>query len=158
MRDVAVIAWRVTLLGTLVVVAGFGAIVAASIQGMALVPGGSILDGYDVGLLPWMEVGTWLVPLGGLVATAGGLAAIWLGRSGRLLRLATLPVLGVVLFWILLAAIDMSPRRATPNGLPSSSSLATVVYSSPANTIIFLLIPAAVLVLLAAAAPRRRTE
>jgi hypothetical protein len=154
MRDMAALAWRFALLGALFVVAGFGAIVAASFQGLALVPGGSILDGYDVGLLPWMDVGSWLVPLGGLVATIGGLSAIWLGRSGSLIRVATLPALVVVLFWVLLAAIGMAPRNA-PDGSSSASSLATVVYSSPANTIIFLLVPAAVVVLLAAVARRR---
>lgn len=157
MRDVAGLAWRFALLGALVVVAGFGAIVAASIQGLALVPGGSIFDGYDIGLLPWMEVGTWLVPLGGLVAAVGGLTAIWVGRPGLLVRFATLPALVVVLFWILLAAIGMAPRNAFPGGSSTASSLATVVYSSPINTIVFLLIPAAVLVLLAAAARRRAT-
>ncbi len=157
MPDVAVTAWRFALLGTLVVVTGFAAIVAASIQGLALVPGGSILDGYWVGLLPWMEVGAWLVPLGGLAATVGGLAAIWLGRSGLLLRLATLPALVVVLFWILLAALGMAPHSAIPDVPPSGSSLATVVYSSPANTVLFLLIPAAFVVILAAVARRRMT-
>lgn len=157
MRDVAVIAWRVAVLGSLVVVAGFGAIVAASVLGMALIPSTSILDGYDRGLLPWMEVGTWLVPIGGLVATVGGLGAIWLGRSRWLVRLATIPALLVVLFWILLMATGMAPHSAIPDVPPSASSLATVVYSSPANTVIFLLIPAAIVVLLAAVARRRTT-
>jgi hypothetical protein len=156
-RDVAGLAWRFAILGALVVVAGLAAIVAASIQGLALVPGGSILDGYWVGLLPWMDVGSWLVPLGGLAATVGGLTAIWLGRSGLLLRVATLPALVVVLFWILLAAIGMAPHSAIPDVPPSTSSLATVVYSSPANTVLFLLIPAALVVILAALARRRTT-
>jgi hypothetical protein len=155
MRDVAVIAWRFALLGALVVGAGVGAIVAASIQGMALIPGGSILDGYDRGLLPWMDVGSSLVPLGGLIATAGGLTAIWLGRTGWLVRVATVPALLVVLFWILLAATRMAPHSAIPDVPPSASSLAAFVYSSPANTIIFLLIPAALVVTLAAVARRR---
>jgi hypothetical protein len=157
MRDVAVIAWRLALLGALIVVAGFGAIVAATIQGMALIPGGSILDGYDRGLLPWMEVGTWLVPLGGLAATVGALAVIWLGRSGLLLRVATLPALVIVLFWILIEATEMAPHSAIPDVPPSPSSLATVVYSSPVNTVLFLLIPAALVVILAAVARRRTT-
>ena len=155
MRDVAVIAWRVALLGALIVAVGFGAIVAASIQGMALIPGGSIRDGYDRGLLPWMDVGSSLVPLGGLIATAGGLTAIWLGRAGWLVRVATIPVLLVVLFWILLAATKMAPHSAIPDVPPSASSLAAFVYSSPANTIIFLLIPAALVMILAAVARRR---
>src|SRR2546423_145725 len=98
-----------------------------------------------------MDVGPCLVPLGGLAATVGGLTAIWLGRSGLLVRLASLPALVVVLFWILVTAIGMAPRSAIPDVSPSASSLATVVYSSPLNTIFFLLIPAAVIVVLAAA-------
>ena len=156
MRHVPGFAWRFALLGALVVVGGFAAIIAASIQGQALQPDSSILDGYWVGLLPWMEVGTWLVPLGGLAATIGGLVAIWFGRPGLLARLATLPALVVVLFWVLLVAIGMAPRYGpVPDSSPTSSSLATVVYSSPANTIFFLLVPTAVVVLLAAAARRR---
>jgi hypothetical protein len=155
--DVAVIAWRFAVLGSLVVVAGFVAIVAASIQGMALVPGGSILDGYDVGLLPWMDVGSWLVPLGGIVATVGSVAAIWFGRTHPVLRVATIPLVAIVLFWLLLVVIHTAPRSATPNAPASASSLAAFVYSSPANTIIFLLVPAALVVLLAAGARRRTT-
>jgi hypothetical protein len=158
MRDVAVIAWRVAVLGSLVVVAGFGAIVAATVLGMALISSASIVDGYDRGLLPWMEVGTWLVPIGGLVATVGGLAAIWLGRSGWLVRVATIPALVGVIFWVLLVVIKMAPRHGSvPNSPTTSSDLATVVYSSPANTIFFLLVPAFVIVLLAATSRRRTT-
>ena len=156
MIDAAAICWRLALLGVVIAGLGFAAIVAASLQGMALVPGGSILDGYDIGLLPWMEVGTWLVPIGGVVATVGGLAAIWLGRPPAIIRVATIPVVLVALFWVLLVVTMMAPRQGpVPESLPTSSSLATVVYSSPANTIFFLLIPAALVVILAAIARRR---
>jgi hypothetical protein len=50
-----------------------------------------------------------------------------------------------------IVAIDLAPRRG-PDGSSGSSDLATVVYSSPANTIVFMLLPAAGLLLLAAAA------
>jgi hypothetical protein len=146
---VAWVAWRAALAGVILVVAGGGAILTASIQGMALVPDGSIVDGYDVGLLPWMDVGSWLVPIGGVVAAVGAALTVWLGRTGPALRWLSIPACLVALFWVLLAAIGMAPRNG-PDGSTSSSSLATFVYSTPANTIVFLLLPAAALVLLAA--------
>jgi hypothetical protein len=156
MRDAAAVFWRLTLVGVVVVGLGLAAILAASLQGQTLVPGGSIVDGYWVGLLPWINVGSWLVPIGGVVATVVGVASIWLGRAPIVARIATLPLIIVVLFWVLLVVIEMAPRNGpVPDSSMTSSDLATVVYSSPANTIFFLLVPAAVVVLLAAAARRR---
>ena len=110
MRDAAAACWRLTLVGVVVVALGFGAILASSLQGLALVPGGSIVDGYWVGLLPWIDVGSWLVPIGGVVATVVGVASIWLGRAPVVVRLATIPAILVVLFWVLLILIGMAPR------------------------------------------------
>ena len=156
MRDAAAVCWRLTLVGVVVVGLGVVAILAASLQGMALVPGGSIVDGYWVGLLPWIDVGSWLVPVGGVVATVVGIASIWLGRASVVARIVTIPPILVVLFWVLLVVIEMAPRNGpVPDSSTTSSSLATVVYSSPANTIAFLLIPTALIVLLAAVARRR---
>lgn len=154
MPGVSFASWVIARVGVLVVGAGLAAILVASIQGMALVPGGSIVDGYDVGLLPWTEVGAWLVPLGGVIAAVAGLASIWLGRAGRLARVATIPAILVVLFWFLLVGIGTAPRNGV-DGTLTSSSVATFVYSSPANTGAFLLIPAAFVVLIAAVARRR---
>jgi hypothetical protein len=61
----ATIAWRIALVGLLVVAAGFAAVLVASIQGMQLQEGTSLVDGYWVGLLPWIAIGTWLIPIGG---------------------------------------------------------------------------------------------
>ena len=156
MRDAAVVCWRLTLVGVVVVGLGFAAILAASLQGQAQVPGGSIVDGYWVGLLPWINVGSWLVPIGGVVAFVVGVASIWLGRAPVVARIATIPLVVVALFWVLLVGIGMAPRNGpAPDSSTKSSDLATVVYSSPANTIFFLLAPAAVVVLLAAASHRR---
>jgi len=156
LRDAAAVCWRLTLVGVVIVGLGFAAILAASVQGLALVPGGSIVDGYWVGLLPWIDVGSWLVPIGGVVATVVGVASIWLGRAPMVVRLATVPAILVVLFWGLLILIGMAPHQGpVPDSSATSLSLATVVYSSPANTILFLLVPAAVVVLLAAATRRR---
>jgi hypothetical protein len=150
-------AWQIALAGVIVLGAGFAAIFAASVQGMALVPGGSLSDGYDVGLLPWMGVGTWLVPLGAFVAFVASTIEIWVGARGFVPRLITVPLILVVAFWVLLAAIGMAPRNGpSPNGSTTSSSLETVVYSSPANTLAFLVLPMAAAVLVAARTRPRR--
>lgn len=152
----SVAAWRLALFGLILIVAGFFAIVVASIQGMALVPGGSLLDGYDVGLLPWIEVGTWLLPAGGVAATVGAVGSIWLGRAPQVFRFGSIPVIVVVLFWVLIVATGMAPRNG-PDGSTTTSTLATVVYSSPADTVLFLLAPAAIIVAIAAVSRRQRT-
>ena len=158
MGGAAAASWRVAIAGILVLVAGVAAILLASVQGMALVPDGSIVDGYWVGLLPWTEVGSWLVPLGGVIASLAALGAIWLQpRAGRRARAATIPAVLVVGFWAFLIVIGTAPRNWI-DGSSSSSSVATVVYSNPVNTILFLLVPTAVLLVLAATTQRGRAE
>lgn len=157
MSGVAAASWRVALFGLILILAGFLAIVIASIQGMAVVPGGSLLDGYDVGLLPWIEVGAWLLPIGGVAATIGAVASTWLGHSRPILRLATIPGIVVVLFWGLLAILATAPHPGrSPNGSTATSSVADFVYSAPANTVLFLLVPAALIGAIAAVGRRRR--
>ena len=146
-------AWRLALLGFATVAAGLGGVLVASIQGMALVPGGTLLDGYDVGLLPWMDVGTWLIPIGGLLSSIAAAATIWLSRSGGIARSATIPALAAVAFWAFLAWLGMAPRNAV-DGSVSSSGLQTVVYSRPLDTVLFLLVPTIVLMAVAALARR----
>jgi hypothetical protein len=138
----ATVAWRLAIAGLLVVAAGLAAILVASVQGMQLQEGLSLVDGYWVGLLPWIEVGTWLVPIGAVVAFTGAVAAIWLGGRDWAVRLATLPAIAVALFWVLLIAIETVPRNAV-DGSISQASVATAVYSNPANTVAFLLLPTA---------------
>ena len=147
-------ALRLAIGGLVLTGLGIAAVVVASIQGMALVPGGSILDGYDIGLLPWMDVGTWLVPIGGVIVAAAGALAIWTGGSILARVISVVPIVAV-LFWGLVVAIDMGPHTAVPDVPPTGSSLATAVYSRPANTIWFLLLPAAGLLVLAAVGRRR---
>jgi len=153
----ATLAWRLAVVGVLIVGAGFVAVLVASIQGMQLEEGLSLVDGYWVGLLPWIEVGTWLIPIGGVVAFAGGFATVWLEPSGRLQRAATLPAIAVALFWVLLIVIETA-RQSGPDGTSSQTSIATAVYSSPQNAIVFLLLPTAFVAALAWASRRQRLE
>ena len=114
---------------------------------MQLQEGLSLVDGYWVGLLPWIEVGAWLIPIGAVGAFTGAMAAIWLGGRGWVLRLATLPAIAVALFWVLLIAIETAPQNAV-DGSISRASVATAVYSNPVNTVVFLLLPTAFVVVL----------
>lgn len=140
-------AWRLAIAGLLLIAVGFAAVLVASFQGMQLQDGLSLIDGYWVGLLPWIEVGTWLIPIGGVLAMVGAGAAVWLRPSGWPLRLATLPAIAVGVFWVLLVAIETAPRNAM-DGSISQTSVATAVYSNPANTVVFLLLPAAFVMVL----------
>jgi hypothetical protein len=153
----ATLAWRLAIVGLLLVGAGLSSVLVASIQGMQLQEGLTLVDGYWIGLLPWIEVGAWLIPIGGVLAFVGAVAAIWLGRGGWVRRLATLPAVAVALFWVLLIAIETAPRHG-PDGSIAHSDVATAVYSSPQNTMVFLLLPTAYVVMLAWASPRRRLE
>jgi hypothetical protein len=119
----ATVAWRLAIAGLAVVAAGFAAILVASVQGMQLQEGLSLVDGYWVGLLPWIEVGTWLVPIGAVVALVAAVAAIWLGRGGWLLRIATLPAIAVAVLWVIRQTRSSSccfrPRSWRHSGGPS---------------------------------------
>jgi hypothetical protein len=151
----ATIAWRLALVGLLVVAAGFAAVLVASIQGMQLQEGTSLVDGYWVGLLPWIAIGTWLIPIGGVVACAGAVTAVWLGPGGWLPGLSTVPAVAVVTFWGLLMAIATAPRNAV-DGTISQSNVADAVYSSPGDTVVFLLLPTAFVLTLAWFSRRRQ--
>jgi hypothetical protein len=150
-------AWRVAIAGVFVVAAGFAAVLVASIQGMQLQEGTSLVDGYWVGLLPWIAVGTWLIPIGGVVASVGAVAAVWLGPGGWLPRLSTVPAVAILAFWALLMAIATTPRNAV-DGSISQSSVADAVYSSPQDTVVFLLLPTAFVMTLAWFSRRRPPE
>jgi hypothetical protein len=152
----ATLGWRLAIAGLLIVGAGFAAVLVASIQGMQRQEGQSLVDGYWVGPLPWIEVGTWLIPIGAVLAFVAAVAAVWLGRSGWPARLATVPAIAVALFWLLLIAIETTPRNG-PDGSIAQSDVTTAVYSSPQNTIVFLLLPTAFVVGLAWPT-RRRSE
>jgi hypothetical protein len=152
--DLASWTGRATLIGLAVVAVGFGAVLAAAIQGMQLAPELSLVDGYWVGLLPWMAVGTWLIPLGALLTAAAGTATVMTSRSSLLGRLLSIAALAVVLFWALITVMHMAPRNA-PDGSTSSSDLATVVYSLPETTAVLLLLPAALIATLALVVGRR---
>lgn len=153
MRDWIGWSWRATATGVLILAVGLAAVLLASIQAMVQFPGTSLVDGYWTGLLPLMGIGTWLVPLGAIVAVAAGIATIVSSRLPILVRLASLAGLAVVLFWALIAVIDMAPR-SRPGTTTTSSDLATVVYSRPETTIVLLLIPMALIVALAFAGRR----
>ena len=142
------------LAGIALFAAGMVAILAGSIQGMQLEPGLTLVDGYWIGLLPWMEIGTWLVPVGAILAVIAGIVTVLSSRLPILVRLASLAGAAVVLFWALIVVIDMAPH-SRPGTTTTSSDLATVAYSRPETTVVFLLIPMGLIVALAFAGRRR---
>jgi hypothetical protein len=147
--------WRATIGGVVLIAAGAVAILVASIQGMALQPDMGLIDGYWVGLLPWMGVGTWLVPIGSLLAVAGGCVLLFASRPPLLVRLVAIVPLAVALFWgFVTAAVDMAPH-SRPGTTTTSSDLATAFYSNPASSLLFLTVPAFVVVGLAIVTRRR---
>jgi len=153
MRDWIGWSWRATATGVLILALGLAAVLLASIQAMVQFPGTSLVDGYWTGLLPLMGIGTWLVPLGAIVAVAAGVATVLSSRLPIVVRLISLAGVAVVLFWALTVVIDMAPR-SRPGTTTTSSDLATVVYSRPESTIVLLLIPMALIVALAFAGRR----
>ena len=153
MRYRIALSWRVTTLGVLILAVGLAAVLVASIQAMVSFPGSSLVDGYWTGLLPLMGIGTWLVPLGAVLAVAAGVATVLSSQLPIVARLISIAGAAVVLFWALVAVIDMAPR-SRPGTIPTSSDLATVVYSQPATTVVLLLIPMALIVALAFAGRR----
>jgi len=155
MRDWIRWSWRATAIGVLILAVGLATVLLASIQAMVQFPGTSLVDGYWTGLLPLMGIGTWLVPIGAILAVAAGIATVLSSRLPLLVRLGSLAGVAAVLFWAFIAVIDMTPR-SRPGTATTSSDLATVVYSRPETTVVFLLIPMALIVALAFAG--RRTE
>ncbi len=148
--------WRATVAGIVLFAAGAVAILVASIQGMALQPGLSLVDGYWVGLEPWIGIGTWLVPIGGIVTIAAGFAVV-ASRPSMIARLLAIVPLAVAFFWAFVTvAVDMAPH-SRPGTTTTSSDLATAFYSNPEWTVIFLIVPAAFVVALASIA-RYRTS
>ena len=154
-RPVASVGWWAMLAGIAMVGLGALAWLVASIQGMGVQPGLSLADGFDVGLLPWMDVGSWLIPIGGLFAALGGGLAVWSGGRGAGVRLLSTGALAVVAFWGFVTVFVEMATRIGPDGRTSSSNLATVVYSNSKETVVLLLTPAAVIVLSAIVARRR---
>lgn len=154
-RPVASVGWWAMIAGIALVGLGALAWLVASIQGMGVQPGLSLADGFDVGLLPWMDVGSWLIPIGGLFAALGGGVAVWSGGRGADIRLLSTGALAVVAFWGFVTFFVEMATRIASDGRASSSSLATAVYSNPNETFVLLLAPSAIIVLSAIVARRR---
>jgi hypothetical protein len=152
-RRLASVGWWAMLAGIALFAAGMVAILVASIQGMEFQPGLSLIDGYWVGPLPWMGIGTWLAPIGGFLAAIAGVGLVIVRGRHPVVRLAGLALLGVVLFWLLAIAYAMAPRNA-PNGSIYRGDFGSAVYSQPDQTIVLLLLPTAAIVLLAIAGRR----
>jgi hypothetical protein len=111
--------------------------------------GGSMVDGYWRGRLPWMGIAEALIVVGATASAVAGLLAAEVG-GGWLRRILVLPPLAVMGLWWFLA---MAIRRAVPcpECPPPVPDPWAYAYSAPDQTALFLLLPAAVVVFLALA-------
>ncbi|HET6745190.1 MAG TPA: hypothetical protein VFH90_04985 [Candidatus Limnocylindria bacterium] len=112
--------------------------------------GGSMVDAYWLGRLPWVGIAETLIVSGATAtAIAGALASIIGG--GWIRRLAVVPPLGIIGLWWLLA---MAIRRAVPCETcpPPTPDPWAYAYSAPENALLFLLVPAVAIAIIALAA------
>lgn len=117
--------------------------------------GGSLVDAYWRGRLPWMGVAEALIVVGATASAVAGTLAAQVG-GGWIRRLLVLPPLAVVGLWLLLAMTP--PRRAVPCNHcppPTTPDPWAYAYSLPETTALFLLLPALVIVALALVAVTR---
>jgi hypothetical protein len=119
--------------------------------------GGSLVDAYWRGRLPWMGVAEALIVVGATASTVAGTLAAQVG-GGWIRRLVVVPPVVIVGLWWLKAMA--APRRAVPcnDCPPTNPDPWAYAYSVPETTVVFLLVPALVIVALALLAVRRATQ
>ncbi len=146
----------ITAVGVAAIAAGLAVLLLDAFSEVLAHPGISLVDGYQIGRLPWTAIGVDLVVLGSTVAVLGGTAASWLA-GGALRRLISVVPLAVAGFWVFLAVIESGTEGAfcatcaQPGFDPT-----TVAYSAPEQATLLLILPAAISALIAAEAIRGR--
>jgi hypothetical protein len=111
--------------------------------------GGSLVDAYWRGRLPWMGGAETLIVVGATAsAVSGTLAAMVCG--GWIRRLAVLPPLAVIGLWWFFAIIPFRGGVYCPDcpPFPPQPDPWAYAYSRPETTVLFLLLPALVIVAL----------
>jgi hypothetical protein len=153
MRRAARLLRAMTLLGIVATAAGLLVVLGQSFAETRTDPTLSLEDGYRIGRLPWIQVGTVLVVLGANVALVAGtilseLAGGWVRRL-----LAFIPA-AVAVAWWLGALIFVIGGGACPTCPPPSPDPFTMAYSLPDETLLLLVLPAVLAAALALTAPR----
>jgi hypothetical protein len=147
---------RITVAGTVATALGLMVLFLYALSEVLANPGTSLVDGYEIGRLPWTAIGIDLVVVGATAMTLFGTAASWFA-GGAARRLVSLLPLAVAATWWFLAAIESSFEggpctSCTQPGFDPFS----VAYSAPSQTIVLLIIPGALSALLALSAGYRR--
>ncbi len=155
MRRAIGILKAVTLVGLVATVAGLLLVLGQSFAETRADPSLTLEDGYSIGRLPWMQVGTVLVVVGTNVTLVAGTVASEIA-GGWLRRLLALIPAGAGVAWWLTAVIFVATSGGCPTCAPYTPDPFTMAYSMPDATLILLVIPAALAALLALTAPRGR--
>jgi hypothetical protein len=157
----------ITVAGSMATALGLVVLFLYALSEVLANPGASLVDGYEIGRLPWTAIGIDLVVVGSTVAVLFGTASSWLA-GGAVRRLVSLAPLVVAAAWWLYASIQSSIEGApciifqlgTPNadgtvscGQPPFDSFA-VAYSVPAEAILLLVLPASISAVIALSARR----
>ena len=115
--------------------------------------GGSLVDGYWIGRLPWMSIAETLIVVGATACAMAGTASV-LVEGGWFRRIAVVPMALVIALWWLLAII-LSTMRAVPcnDCAPLTPDPWAYAYSVPKSTLLLLIAPSVVIALLALVRP-----
>ena len=116
--------------------------------------GGSPVDGYWRGRLPWMGIAEALIVVGATACAIAGAAAVMVDGSWTR-RIVAIPLIAVVGLWWLMAML-LSTRQAVPclDCAPLAPDPWAYAYSVPETTFVFLIGPSVVIALIALVRPR----
>ncbi len=142
--------------------AGLGAVAAGLLVLLAYAssevlahPGISLIDGYQIGRLPWTAIGVDLAVLGATVVIVFGALTIWIGAGWYRRVISVLPLF-IASFWWFVAMIPWGGAVPCDTCAPAGSDPLTFAYSTPEDTFLLLLLPAALIGGLAITTGRRR--
>jgi hypothetical protein len=120
-------------------------------------PSLSLLDGYEIGRLPWTTVGVGFVVMGATVALVAGTVASWIA-GGWVRRVAAgLASVAGAAWWLVAMLPPPGGAYCADCPAPGPEPL-TMAYSLPEGALLFLVLPAVVAgaLALSRARPRRR--
>ena len=149
----------ITVAGSMATALGLVVLFLYALSEVLANPGTSLVDGYEIGRLPWTAIGIDLVVVGATVMALFGTASSWItgGAARRLVSLV--PLAGMATWWFL-AAIESSFEGGVPCTTCTQPGFDpfTVAYSAPNQAILLLVIPGAIGALLGLYARHHRVS
>jgi hypothetical protein len=119
--------------------------------------GGSLVDGYWRGRLPWMGIAEALIVVGATAClVSGGLSVLVAGGWAR--RVAITPFVALMAGWWLVASIPLPGGAYCPDCPPREADPWAYAYSLPKTTALGFLVPAIAVVFLALARSARKVR